>query len=179
MDATGSTAPTNMLLTQPEYQVTETAWGTWRRFLYPTGMIFAEYRSHTEFGEWPLVHITYGICPETGRRITAKGIIAIGRCAHGFLAIGQLAVGAIAIGQLAIGVVLGLGQACTGTVAVGQAGLAAWFGLGQVIASGHVAIAQVAWGDYVLAQIGWGEHVMDTRGVDAVARDFFRSLVGL
>jgi hypothetical protein len=121
----------------------------------------------------PILHYTYGKCPETGRRIVAHGFIAIGRLARGVIAIGHASIGIIAIGQLAIGLGLGLGQACTGCFAIGQLALAAYFGLGQ-FAMGHIAIGQFAYGGYVLAQFGLGTHVWDAvHGVNAAAKAFF------
>ncbi|HEX3600162.1 MAG TPA: hypothetical protein VHU84_08460 [Lacipirellulaceae bacterium] len=143
----------------------------------PTGERFAEYKSHHKWGTLPLVHYTYGRCPETGRRVTARGVIAVGRFAHGIIAIGQLSLGLIAIGQLSFGVVFCLAQAAFGPMAIGQVAIGLIFGVGQ-FATGQVAIGQMAYGGYVLAQYGWGTHVVDMRGVDPVAKDFFMSFIG-
>jgi hypothetical protein len=57
----------------------------------------------------PLLHYTSGVCPETERRRTARGVIAVGAQALGLLAlgwqlgIGQLATGGLVVGQLAVG----------------------------------------------------------------------------
>lgn len=167
------------LLKQPvDYEWTRTPRGAWRRFMYSDGSMFAEYTSTVRFGRLPLVHITWGKCPETGRRIHAVGILAIGRRATGVLAIGQMAVGLVAIGQLALGVGFGFGQAATGCLAVGQAAMAAAFGVGQFVYSGYAAVAQMGIGEYVVAQYGLGSHVIDMRGVDPVAKDFFLSWLG-
>src|SRR3954467_4795628 len=64
-----------------------------------------EYRSATQLGGWPLVHIAPGIDPTTRRKRGAKGIIAIGDVAVGVLAIGGVAAGAIAIGGGALGLI--------------------------------------------------------------------------
>src|SRR5262249_43946702 len=104
----------NLLVKEVEYQVEMTRRGVWRRFLYPTGQLFEEFKSHKTVWGLPLLHYTRGICPETGKRVVARGIVAIGRVAFGFVAIGQAAIGFVAIGQLALSVVLGLGQATTG-----------------------------------------------------------------
>lgn len=172
-----SAPPVNMLLADIEYLVEETSWGTWRRFVYPDGSRFAEYTSWRTWGRMPLVHYTYGRCPETGKRITAYGVIAVGRFAYGMLAIGQIAMGLVAIGQLSIGMLFGLGQAALGSVCVGQLALTILFGVGQFTV-GHVAIGQFAYGHYVLAQLGLGEHVIDTQAVDPKAHDFFLRLIG-
>jgi hypothetical protein len=162
-----STAPTNMLLQQIDYQVEETSWGTWRRFVYPTGSRFAEFKSRTGWGGMPLLHYTYGICPETGKRITARG----------FVAIGQVSIGLIAFGQLAIGLIFGLGQAATGAICIGQLAVSMIFAAGQ-ICLGKIAIGQIVYGQYALGQLGWGDHVWDTRTIDPVAQDFFLKLIG-
>jgi len=170
-------APINLLLHDIQYQVTETAWGTWRRFVYPNGQLFQEFTSHRAWAGLPLVHYTQGKCPETGKRIIAHGVIAIGRFARGLIAIGQASIGLIAIGQLGVGLLFGLGQAATGAVCIGQLALGMFFGVGQ-IATGYIAVGQIAVGTYVWAQMGWGDHVWDSRNVNAVAQDFFLRLVG-
>ena len=76
-----------------------THWGTWRRFAYPNRKYFAEFKSNATFWGLPLLHYTRGKCPETGRQVVTKGIIAVGRLAMGVLAIGQTSFGLMAIGQ--------------------------------------------------------------------------------
>ncbi len=165
----------NLLLEAVEYKVDTNAFGTWRRFGYPSGEIFEEFVSHKRILGLPLLHYTRGRCPETGKRIIAKGIIAVGRLAVGVLAVGHAAAGLVAVGQLGLGVILGLGQAATGLYAVGQLALALTFGLGQ-IATGYTAIGQFAYGKYVLAQYGRGEFVWDMRHAAPAAVSYFRSL---
>src|ERR1700748_2922587 len=110
-----NTYPTaNLLLTDVEYEITETRRGHWRRFLYPNGQLFEEFVSHAQLLGMPVLHFTRGKCPETGKRIVAKGMIGIGRLATGVVAIGQASCGVIAIGQLSIGMLLALGQAGIG-----------------------------------------------------------------
>lgn len=166
----------NLLLEPVEYKVEETRFGVWRRFVYPSGDLFEEYRSRRRFLGLPLLHYTRGKCPETGKRIVAKGVVAVGRLAVGIVAIGQAAAGFVAVGQLAVSPLLGIGQAATGLVAVGQLAVAALFGVGQ-FATGYVAVGQLGLGRWVLAQWGIGENVWDTRGASAAARQFFRWLV--
>jgi hypothetical protein len=165
----------NLFLENVQYQHQETRRGVWRRFLYPNGQLFEEFTSHRRLFGMPLLHFTRGKCPETGKRVTAKGFIAIGRFAVGVIALGHLSAGLLAIGQLGLGLLLGLGQASTGLFAVGQLAIGTIFGLGQ-FAVGYVSIGQMAMGKYVLAQLGVGEHVWDTRGQSPVARQFFESL---
>jgi len=166
----------NLLLEKVDYLTEKTAKGTWRRFVYPNGGCFEEYKSDKTWFGLPLIHYTRGICPETGKRIIAKGVIAIGRLAAGILAIGHASFGVISVGQLAIGLLFGLGQAATGVLSIGQLALGVLFGLGQ-ITTGHISIGQFAFGNYVLAQIGFGKHVWSQELSDPVAIDFFRSLL--
>ncbi|AGA31176.1 hypothetical protein [Singulisphaera acidiphila] len=166
----------NMLLEKVEYKVDETRLGVWRRFVYPDGQLFEEFVSYQRVLGLPLIHYTRGKCPETGKRIVATGVLAIGRMARGVVAIGQASLGIIAVGQLAVGLLVGFGQATTGMLAVGQLAIGGIFGLGQ-LATGTVAIGQFAIGRYVLAQIGLGEYVWDMRAASPVAQQFFRSLL--
>lgn len=166
----------NLLLEKVEYQIEKTGKGTWRRFLYPNGSYFSEYKSDSTLFGLPLIHYTNGICPETGRRITAKGVLAVGRLAAGVFAIGHASFGLVAVGQLAVGLLFGLGQAATGVATIGQLAVGLIFGLGQ-IATGYVAIGQFALGKYVLGQIGFGEHVWSSKISDPAAVDFFRALL--
>jgi hypothetical protein len=166
----------NLLLEKVEYKIETTSFGAWRRFVYPTGAYFAEFKSHSTFLGLPLLHYTRGICPETGRRIIAKGVLAIGRLAMGFLAIGHASFGVVAIGQLGLGVLLGLGQGATGLYAIGQFALGLLFGLGQ-FATGQIVIGQIAYGKYVLAQFGYGEYVWSQKRADPEAVAFFKSFL--
>ena len=171
------TDPTqNLPLADVEYEITETARGHWRRFLYPNGQLFEEFISHAQLFGLPVLHFTRGKCPETGKRVVAEGIIAIGRLAMGILAIGQASFGVIAIGQLGVGLLFGLGQATTGMFALGQLAVATSFGVGQ-LATGYAAIGQIAYGKYVLAQIGFGQFVWDMRHASPDAVTFFRSFL--
>lgn len=158
-----------------KYEITKTSFGTWRRYVYPTGNRFAEFRSTATIAGWPLVHYTLGPCPETGKRIVAKGVVAVGRVAMGALALGQLSVGLVAIGQAGIGLLLGLGQLTSGIACIGQVAIGMSFAVGQV-AVGATAIGQVAKGTYVLAQVGFGEFVWSMKRADPAAVHHFRQL---
>ena len=164
----------NTFLEKIEYKVEETALGMWMRYGYEGGASFHEFKSHAQWLGMPFIHYTCGINPETGRRVVAKGIIAIGRIAMGFIAIGQLSIGLIAVGQLAIGILFGLGQLSTGLAAVGQGAIALYFGLGQ-FAVGQIVIAQFGYGKYVFAQFGLGENVLSMMRKDDAAIEFFKS----
>src|SRR5262245_50267246 len=120
---------TNLLLQEIPYRFDETRLGVWRRFLYPNGELFEEFTSHRRVFGLPLLHYTGGKCPETGKRVVAKGFVAVGRLAVGVVAVGQASLGVVAIGQLAVSLLFGLGQAALGLFAVGQLALTAVFGL--------------------------------------------------
>ncbi len=165
----------NLLLGDIEYKVEKTRRGVWRRYVYPNGDGFAEYRSNVTLFGLPLVHHTRGKCPETGSRVVAKGIIAIGRLATGGLAIGHASAGVIAIGQASAGLLFGLGQATAGVVAIGQLALGFEFGLGQ-IATGETVVAQFGAGTYVLAQLGVGEFLWTPERADPEALAHFHEL---
>lgn len=166
----------NLFLEPIQYRIDETPRGTWRRFLYPSGELFEEFSTHQRLFGLPLLHFTRGRSPETGKRVTARGIIAVGRFAVGVIAIGQVSLGLVAIGQLAVGVLFGLGQASMGLAAIGQLAVGGALGLGQLV-TGYVSVGQFGIGRYVLAQVGLGVHVWDTRAVSPVAEQFFRSIV--
>lgn len=140
---------TNILLEPVEYKCETTPNGVWRRFVSPNGMAFHEYKSSRTLLGLPLLHYTNGICPETGRRVTARGFVAIGRRAIGVIAIGQLAIGFVAVGQAAFGALFALGQAAIAAAAIGQLALGAT-ALGQfaigVVAIGQIAAGYWAWG---------------------------------
>ena len=165
----------NRLLEDVEYKIKKTKLGTWRSYGYDNGTSFHEFKSYTTWYSMPFIHYTYGKNPETGKRIIAKGVIAIGRLACGIIAIGHVSVGLLAFGQLALGLIFGLGQLATGCAAVGQAAIGVSFGLGQ-FATGYIAIGQLAIGKYVLAQGGLGEFVWSMKRADQQAIEFFKSL---
>lgn len=135
-----------------EWQTQRTRLGVWRRCTGPDGRRFSEFVSHARLFGLPLIHCTYGIHPETGRRVVAKGFFAAGRLAVGVIAVGHASAGVVAIGQAALGLLLGLGQATTGVVAVGQLAVGVLFGFGQVT-TGYFAIGQVAVGVEAVGQV--------------------------
>ena len=168
----------NLLLEKIDYRIDETPRGVWRRYLYPNGQYFAEFRTHAEVFGMPLVHFTRGICPETGRRIVARGFIAIGRMAVGVVALGQASAGILAFGQAAFGLLFALGQASGGYFALGQLAAAVQFAAGQ-LAAGATALGQLAIGKYVLAQIGFGPYCWTPGHADPVAVEHFQALWAL
>ena len=160
-----------------DWKITETGFFVIKSFVYPTGLSFTEYTSHTKIGSWPLVNITLGRNPETGRLKTAKGVIAIGRIAFGFLPIGQLAIGVLPFGQLSLGLILALGQGAFSLgAAVGQVAVAPVFAAGQ-IAVAYAAIGQICLGWYCIAQFAVGVHLWTTKVKDPAALEFFKNLL--
>ena len=82
-----------------------------------------EYKSKATLFGLPLVHVATGLDPVTGKRRTAKGIIALGNIARGVVAIGGVAMGVVALGGLGLGLVafsgLAIGVIAVGGLAVG------------------------------------------------------------
>lgn len=167
-----NSVPKNVLLDNVEYKIRVTELGRWQSYVYPSGELFEEFISHKSWRGWPLIHYTRGRCPETGKRIVAKGVVAIGRLAVGVVAIGHASAGIIAIGQLGLGLVLGLGQATTGFLAIGQVAIALGLGIGQ-FAIGYAAIGQLAVGVYAMGQAAVGVYVWDMKAVAPEAKRFF------
>jgi hypothetical protein len=165
----------NLLLQPVDWKVDEGSFFVVKRYLSPATGSYTEYTSRMRMGQLPLVHITLGRDPETGRRKTARGVIAIGRFAFGLVAFGQVAVGAIAIGQASFGA-LALGQAAiSATVALGQLSVAPIFALGQVSVA-YTAVGQVAVGAFAMGQEAFGPHVWTTTKKDPEAEAHFRKL---
>lgn len=165
------------LQNQPiDWKETETGFFRIKSFVYPTGLSYTEYTSHAQVGSWPLVQITLGRHPETGRRKVAKGVIALGRIAVGVLPIGQLAAGLFPIGQLALGLGIAFGQGAFSVFsAIGQLAVAPFFALGQ-FAVAYAAIGQLCVGYYCLAQAAVGVHLWTVKVKDPATLEFFRNL---
>jgi hypothetical protein len=98
-----------------------------------------EYRSTEEILGWPLVHVAYGMNPETGLPRLAKGILAIGNFAVGLVAIGGFAAGGLTISGIGVGLFIFSGIALGG-VAVGGIAVGLYFALGGIAISSHLAI---------------------------------------
>jgi hypothetical protein len=113
-----------------------------------------EYRSESELFGLPLIHITRGRDPHTGRRRVSKGIIAIGEAAIGLIAVGGFALGGIAIGGLGIGL-LAVGGLALGVIALGAVSFGLYFAMGTVAVS-------------LMYAIGWSAlapHYIDANGI--------------
>jgi hypothetical protein len=129
-----------------------------------------EYKSKAALFGLPLLHITQGTDPVTGKCRRAKGIIAIGEVAKGVIAIGGAAYGLIAFGGIGCGVVAisGLGLGVFTFSGLGVALLFAFSGLALApYAFGGLAVGYVAGGGY-----GIGTHVAGGNGDDPIAREF-------
>jgi tRNA A-37 threonylcarbamoyl transferase component Bud32 len=131
-----------------------------------------DYRTKRSLLGWPLVHVSSGVDPVTGKRRVAKGWLAVGDVAHGFLAFGGLATGVFAFGGLAIGLV-GYGGLAFGLVAFG--GLA----LGLLLAIGGLAVGGIAVGGMAIGYLAHGgaaigPHCYSPRAHDPAAVKFFQ-----
>ena len=130
-----------------------------------------DYRSKATLFGLPLLHVTSGLDPATGRQRVAKGLIAIGGIAKGVVAIGGVAMGGFAFGGLAVGV-FAYGGLALGLLAFGGGALAliAAFG-GGVIAP--IALGGGAIGYFAHGGVGIGVHVLDSLRRDPAAERFF------
>ena len=108
-----------------------------------------EYRSKLELFGWPLVHVTRGYNPVTGKKRVSRGVIAIGEIAIGGLALGGFALGGIAVGGMGVGVIA-LGGLALGGVAAG--GIA----LGLVAAVGGLAYSLT----YAIGALAYARHTI-------------------
>jgi hypothetical protein len=160
-----------------DYRVVEGRYLVTRIFVYPSGLSYVERTSRATLLGWPLLHMTAGRCPETGRRTVAKGWVAVGRLAVGGIAVGQVAVGVLAIAQLGFALILLLGQAgLSGHTAVAQLGAARVTAVGQLVVAGREAVGQLAAAPYALGQVGLGRHVVDGRRRDPEAVAHFQTM---
>jgi len=125
-----------------------------------------EWKTKTQILGLPLIHIAIGRDKQTGKLLTAKGIIAIG----------QFGIGLITIAQFGVGLLFGLGQFVAGFISISQFALAYYFGLGQ-FATGITAIGQFAYGVYVRAQLGFGEHIWSSQIQDPEAIEYFSRIM--
>ena len=130
-----------------------------------------EYRSKTTLFGWPLLHVAIGVNPATGRKRSARAIIAVGTAPRGFVAFGDKAVGVIACGIFGYGVVsfsvIAVGIFSCGSVAAGLV-----FAMGGM-AIAPVAMGGLAFGWFASGAIAWGRHALAPNAYDPVADKFF------
>ncbi len=127
-----------------------------------------EYRSKAALFGWPLLHVATGVEPLTGRKRSARGIIALGSAPVGVFAFGDFAVGVIACGIVGCGLI-SVSVIAVGVVAMGSVAIGLGMGMG-VAAIGAVAAGSVALGYYSSGPIAWGVHVASH---DPSAQAFF------
>jgi predicted Ser/Thr protein kinase len=130
-----------------------------------------EYRSKTTVFGWPLVHIATGVDPATGRKRSAKGIIAMGNFPMGVIAFGDVAVGVIACGIFGYGVV-SLSVVAVGVVALGSLAVGLFLAMGG-LAVAPVAIGGAVCGYYANGALAWGKHPLSPGLSDPLAINFF------
>jgi predicted Ser/Thr protein kinase len=123
-----------------------------------------EYRSRSQIGGWPLVHIVFGKDAQTNHMKKARGIIALGNHATGVLALGVFAQGLVAWGVLSWGL-LSCGVVSVGWVSLGVVSLAL-FG-----SYGVFALAPFAFGVTAIGYIAAGVKAIGMHAADATLLD--------
>lgn len=108
-----------------------------------------EYRSEVEIFGWPLIHITRGYDPQSGKRYVSKGLIAIGEISIGLVAIGGFALGAVAIGGMGIGLIA-IGGLAAGLIAFGGLAFGISVAIGAIAFSFMYAVGVLAHAQYVI-----------------------------
>ncbi|MEO8351386.1 MAG: serine/threonine-protein kinase [Chthoniobacteraceae bacterium] len=127
-----------------------------------------DYKSKQTLFGLPLLHITSGRDPVTGKRRIARGIVAAGDIAQGLIAFGGVAMGGFAFGGLCVGIVTfgGVGFALLAIGGVAISLLGAYGG----VAIGTFAFGGVALGWWVAGGVTGGIHVLDGATNDPVGR---------
>ena len=131
-----------------------------------------EYRSKAALFGLPLLHVAIGVNPATGRKRSAKGIIALGTAPRGVIAFGDVAVGVVACGIFGFGLI-SISVVAVGVVAVGSVAVGLLLAMGGA-ALAPVAIGGAAFGYYANGALVWGKHAFGP-GVayDPLADKFF------
>lgn len=127
-----------------------------------------EWKSRARVFGYPILHVAWGHDPKTGKKLVARGVIAVGDIAVGGLAIGGVAFGLLSLGGFAVGVTafggaaiglqLAMGGAAAGGFASGgaAAGIAAIGGAAAgLVAMGGAAAGYVAVGGGASGSITW------------------------
>jgi hypothetical protein len=122
-----------------------------------------EYRSETEILGWPLVHITKGNDPETGKQLVSKGVIAFGEIAIGVLAVGGFASGGLAVGGMAVGLIA-VGGLAIGLLSAGGIALGALAAAGGVAYSLVYAVGAIAYAQYVVSSFRVDQEILEPLG---------------
>ncbi len=135
-----------------------------------------EYRSKATLFGWPLLHVATGVDSATGRKRSAKGIIAVGTAPRGVIAFGDVAVGVIACGIFGYGLI-SISVVAVGLVACGSVAVGLWIAMGGV-AVAPVALGGAAFGWYANGAIVWGKHALSPTAYDPLADKFFNPVAG-
>jgi hypothetical protein len=135
-----------------------------------------EYRSKATLFGLPWLHVAIGVNPTTGRKRTAKGIIALGTAPRGVIAFGDVAVGVIACGIFGYGLV-SISVVAVGVVALGSVAAGLWLAMGGV-AIAPLAMGGAVCGYYANGAIAWGKHAMSPAAQDPLATEFFNPWIG-
>ncbi len=135
-----------------------------------------EYRSKATLFGLPWLHVAIGVNPATGRKLSARGIIAVGTAPRGVIAFGDVAVGVIACGIFCYGPI-SIGVVSVGIVALGSAAVGLGWAMGGV-AIAPVAIGGAVCGYYANGAIAWGKHALGPGVYDPLADSFFNPWIG-
>jgi len=135
-----------------------------------------DYRSKATLFGWPLLHIATGVDSTTGRKRSAKGIIAVGSAPRGVIAFGDMAVGVIACGIFCYGPIA-IGVISVGGLAVGSVAVGLLVAMGGA-ALAPVAIGGAAFGYYANGAIVWAQHALGPGVYDPMADKFFTPWIG-
>ena len=108
-----------------------------------------EYRSKEEVNGLPLIHINFGIQPEKGQPLIAKGVVAIGNIAYGVVSIGVVAFGVVTLAAFGLGLV-SLAGIAIGIITLGAVSLGYEYALGAIVQSSGFAIGAISLDFHIL-----------------------------
>jgi predicted Ser/Thr protein kinase len=138
---------------------------------YVWNQVDFDFRSKAAFRGLPLVHVAFGVDPQTGRQRRARGVVAVGAHATGVVALGVVARGVLSWGVASVGVVSG-GVATAGIISGGVASLGLLLSYG-VFGVSPYALGVTAIGYMAAGVRAFGVHQADLSGaVDAQAAAF-------
>ena len=135
-----------------------------------------EYRSKATLFGWPLLHVAMGVDPATGRKRSARGVIALGSAPRGVIAFGDTAVGVIACGIFGYGLI-SLSVVAVGVISIGSVAVGLWWAVGG-LALAPVALGGLVIGYYACGQVVVGKYGMGPQLDNAIANAFFNPWVG-
>ena len=130
-------------------------------------MMGFEYKSKQTLFGWPLLHVTQGMDPVTGKPRVARGIIALGDRAYGVVACGGVAIGGLAFGGVGLGLFSFSGLSF-GLIAFGGVAISLLFAYGG-LAIGTFALGGAAAGYVAAGGAAWGAHVASAAVRDPIA----------